>query len=92
MEKVPCSFGPFGDSCVHRERAEIFNYVVHKGKTIRSTYFRLRSDSFTYDHRTLKTSSPAGPAVRQGTVLRFLCRVYGIQEPVCLTNTTTIAS
>ena len=36
----------------------------------------------TYDHRTLRTSSPARLAVCQGTVLRFLCRVYRLREPV----------
>jgi hypothetical protein len=39
----------------------------------------------TYDHRTLKTSSPVRSAVCQGTVLGYLCPVSGIQDPVGLT-------
>jgi hypothetical protein len=47
--------------------------------------------SATYDHRTLKTSSPVRSAVCQGTVSRFLCRVYRIRGLVYLAN-TNIAS
>lgn len=43
-------------------------------------------------HMHVETSFPVRSRVCWGTVLRFLCRVYGKREPVRVSSTTNFAS